>query len=383
MKKLFLIPLISILFLASAAFSDAAEKEPIFTVDGKTVAFNESTGFPYITDTGSAMMPLRECFTSIGCSVDWNQETQTVKSHKGGIEIEIPVGSREIRINQKTVLVDTAAVLKNGHTYLPLRAVMEAYGYNVNWDPKTSTVSVTAGASSNIGVELTPFLINGGTTGIFSRKQLHFAGFDGIEGDITLPLVPFVEKGDCPYLYFGFDWKNDVGNVEGGFQFIVDSNHPDYNKWTVFMRQGNDWRWGDHIVLEQGSVHHLKFYSEAISEKQVDLVIELDGREIIRKVSAVTDFTNASVKTVTAMGMTKSFDGTNCESRTENSKIENVKVSMLNSDQYYDFTDHVLYSEWKPTVGAKGTWFGTADCIPSYLHVGMDGAISIYKDGVQ
>lgn len=125
----------------------------------------------------------------------------------------------------------------------------------------------------------TPYTINGGTTGVFSRQQLLFEGFDGVQADVTLPVVTIGEKGDCPYVYFGFDWKNDVGNAEGGFQFVEDTNNPNYNKWTVFMRQGNDWKWGDTIVLEQGSTHHIKFYSVTVSEKQVDLVIELDGVE--------------------------------------------------------------------------------------------------------
>lgn len=375
MRKIILIALITILVVASGVIIEASERLPIFTVDGKAVSFNESTGFPYITTTGRVMMPLRVCLNNIGCEVDWNQQTQTVLTHKGNIRVDVSVGKNEIQINQKVVLMDTAAIVKNGHTYLPLRSVMEAYGYTVDWDGKTGTVS----ASSQSTLAFTPFNVNGGTTGIFSRKQLSFAGFDGIQADVTLPMVTLAEKGDCPYVYFGFDWKNDVGNVEGGFQFVEDPNHPCYNKWTVFMRQGNDWRWGDNIILEQGSTHHLKFYSVKYSETRSDLVIELDGKEIIRKVSAVTDFSNSSVKAVTAMAMSKPFDGINCLSRSENSKIHDLKVSVLGSDQYFGFGDYELYSEWISTVGANGMWFGTADCIPSYLHHGSDGSISIYK----
>ena len=191
--------------------------------------------------------------------------------------------------------------------------------------------------------------------------------------------MTLVEKGDCPYVYFGFDWANDAGNVEGGFQFIEDESNPGYNKWTVFMRQGNDWRWGDNILLEQGSTHHLNFYGVKVSDSQVDLVIELDGKEIIRKASAVTDFSNASVKAVTAMAMSKPFDGANCQSQSLNSKIANLKVSEFGSDQYSGFEEYKLYSEWRPTTGQSGMWFGSADCIPSYLHIGEDDTVSIYK----
>jgi len=242
---------------------------------------------------------------------------------------------------------------------------------------ETLQTSVTNGKAS-IAM---PYTINGGTTGVFSRQQLPFEGFDGVQADVTLPVVSLGEKGDCPYVYFGFDWKNDVGNVEGGFQFIEDSNNPNYNKWTVFMRQGNDWRWSNNIVLEQGSTHHMKFYSVLISEKQVDMVIELDGKEVIRKSSTVTNFQSASVKAVTAIAMSKPFNGSNCISRSENSKITNLMVSTVaGGDQYADFAQFKLYKEWRSEIGANGMWFGTAECIPSYLHRASDGSISIYKE---
>src|SRR5665647_2647337 len=241
--------------------------------------------------------------------------------------------------------------------------------------------TVPASAAAGEASIASPYTINGGTTGVFSRQQLSFEGFDGVQADVTLPVVNIGEKGDCPYVYFGFDWKNDVGNVEGGFQFIEDASNPNYNKWTVFMRQGNDWKWRDNIVLEQGSTHHMKFYSVLISEKQVDMVIELDGKEVIRKASTVTNFQSASVKTVTAIAMSKPFNGSNCISRSENSKITNLMVSTVaGGDQYTDFAQFKLYKEWRPEIGANGMWYGTAECIPSYLHRASDGSLSIYKE---
>ncbi|WFD11805.1 stalk domain-containing protein [Tepidibacter hydrothermalis] len=379
MKKIVLITLISIIIVATGAVCKASEEPLTITVDDKVILFGESTGLPYVTDTGRTMVPLRICLSSIGCEVDWNQQRQTVISRKGQIKVQIPIGKKEILKNQIPISIDTAAVVKNGRTYLPLREVMEAYGYAVDWDSKTRIISVTQNTSYENMIEFTPFNINGGSTGIFSRKQLEFKGFDGVQAEITLPMVKIAEKGDCPYVYFGFDWKNDEGNVEGGFQFIEDPNHPNYNKWTVYMRQGNDWLWGNNIALEQGSTHHIKFYSAKVSEEQVDLVIELDGREIIRKVSTAIDFKNTSVKAVTSIAMSKTFDGTNCFSRSDNCKITNMKVSEVKSDLYLDFKNYDLYSEWRPTIEGSGTWFGTVDCIPSYLNIGSDGAISIYK----
>lgn len=58
MKKMILIVLISMMFVSVGLVCDASETPPVFTVDGKMVMFNESTGFLYVTDTGRTMIPL-------------------------------------------------------------------------------------------------------------------------------------------------------------------------------------------------------------------------------------------------------------------------------------------------------------------------------------
>ena len=338
-------------------------------INNEEIHFTESGGTPFIDANGRTMLPVRACLDAIGASVEWEPQTRVVITQKGNVTIKIPVGSNEIIVNGNTIKTDAAAIILNSRTYLPLRAVLEAYGYAVDWDPYSRVVRAT---------ELTPFNINGGITGIFQRLQLPFSGFDGIRADITVPFVPELEKGDCPYVYFGFDWENDAGNVEGGFQFIEDPAHPHYNEWTVFMRQGDEWRWGNNIFIEQGATRNLSFYAEYIAEGHTDLVIELDGREVIRKKSAVGNFESASVKTVISMAMTKEFDGQNCFSKSIGARVANVEVRAFGSANYADFSGHPLYSSWRPHVGAHGMWYGTSICVPAYIHFEADGKISIY-----
>lgn len=352
----------------------ALETTPAFIVNGRTVTFTEETGLPYISTSGRTMIPLRSGLNALGCQVEWDQQSQTVITQKGDCRVSIPVGAQKIYVNQQPLSIDTSAVLQNGRTYLPLRAIAESYGYALDWDEKTKTV---------IATELTPAQINGGTTGIFSRKQLPFNGYDGISADVTLPYVTLAEKGDCPYLYFGFDLPDDKGNVEGGFQFIEDPNNPLYHQWTVFLRQGNEWRWGDSIAIEQGSTHHLEFLIEdsplsTAEAAKKDLVVKLDGQEVIRHTSSVANFDQASAKTVISMAMLKTFDGTNCQSRSTQAKIAQPKVSTIDSDEYTDFNDHTFYQLWRPDIGKSGTLLGTAECIPTYLHYDEEGYLSIY-----
>ena len=348
-------------------FGTVSEAEtPSLSIDGKIVSFDDSTGYPFIDARGRTMMPLRACLDSIGCTVQWDQSNQSVFIRKGLTEVVVPIGKPEITINQETIPIDTAAVLENGRTYLPLRAVFEAYKYNVVWDNNTKTVNATS--------VYTPSNINGGSTGVFLRKQLNFAGFDGIQADITLPRVKLGQKGDCPYVYFGFDFPDGKGNAEGGFQFIEDEKNPGYNKWTVYLRQGNDWSWGDNILLNQESYHNLKFCADKVSDTQTDLVIELDGKEVIRKTSLATNFDRASVKYVDAIAMSVPFNGTNCPSASLDAGCYNLAVSKTNQEDYKDFGAYDPYREYK-----NGFWYGAVDCIPDYMHYNDFGPVSLYK----
>lgn len=344
------------------------------SVNGQKVNFPDVK--PYIKN-GYTLVPVRPISEALGATLNWDRANQTVTISKDDDKIILNIGSTTVMKNKVKSTIEVAPSIRDGRAMVPLRFITESLGGDVKWITSTNSVIITTTAIDN---KFTAFNINGGSTGIFTRKQLNFEGFDGVQADIILPMVTIAEKGDCPYVYFGFDFNNDIGNVEGGFQFIEDSKHAHYNKWTAVIRQGKEWRWGHNIYMEQGSSHHLKFYIEEVSENQVDLILELDGIEIIRKASSVTDFSEASVKTVISMAMSKTFDGTNCQSRSEHAKITNVKVSKLDSDEYLDFNNFDLYSEFKPSVGPSGTWFGTADCIPSYLHTEPDGSISIYKE---
>ncbi len=355
-----------ILFISFVSSLQAASPITLF-INGENVKFDKSSGYPFINSENRTMMPLRVCLSAIGCTVSWDQEARVASIRKGVTEVMVPVGKSQIYINGEVVPIDTAAVLKDGRTYLPLRAVFEAYKYKVDWNAETKKVSAVS--------SFTPYTVNGGTTGVFSRKQFQFAGFDGIQADIRLPEVTLGQKGDCPYVYFGFDFPDDKGNAEGGFQFIEDEANPGYNKWTIYMRQGSQWSWGDNILLEQGESHNLKFYAEKVSNMQTDLVINLDGKEVIRKKSLVNDFEKASVKTVVAMAMSVPFDGTNCPSSSTDCRIYNLAVSKNAKDNYTDAAQYELYSAYK-----NGIWYGTAECTPDYIHYNNSEEVSIYRE---
>ena len=54
--------------------------------------------------------------------------------------IEVPIGTNIIYENNIKIENDTIAVVKNGRTYLPIRAVLEAANYTVEWEANSNSV---------------------------------------------------------------------------------------------------------------------------------------------------------------------------------------------------------------------------------------------------
>lgn len=109
------------------------------TVNGQLINFDQP---PAIID-GRTLVPLRAIFESLGATVDWNGETQTVTSKRGSTSISLSIDSNIMHKNGKAVTLDVPAQLISDRTLVPARAVAEAFGCDVDWDSDTKTVTIT------------------------------------------------------------------------------------------------------------------------------------------------------------------------------------------------------------------------------------------------
>lgn len=124
----------------------AAEPEPAVTVrvNGYNVAFPD--GQPYVDENSRTMIPVRFVTEQLGAKVSWDNAAQTAVIEKDGIRIDIPIGKSDLKVTQNgkadTVKMDTAAVLKDGRTYVPIRYVAEALGAYVDYSDVYRTVGI-------------------------------------------------------------------------------------------------------------------------------------------------------------------------------------------------------------------------------------------------
>lgn len=144
MKKRFGLALIAALLLVvpNCTNADGATKVDI---NGKQVTYTKEAGTPFVDDAGRTQVPFRQTMETYGCTVSWDATEQMAIAQKDGITVEVPIGQPYIYRNGTKVENDTAALIQDGRTYLPIRVVLESFGATVLWNGDTNTVMVTSG----------------------------------------------------------------------------------------------------------------------------------------------------------------------------------------------------------------------------------------------
>ena len=96
-----------------------------------------------VVENGRTLVPLRAIFEALGAEVDWQQSTQTVTAVRGDMTVSLTIGSNVLIRNADRIVLDVPAKIVDGRTLVPVRAVSEAFGAAVDWDPSTRTVKIT------------------------------------------------------------------------------------------------------------------------------------------------------------------------------------------------------------------------------------------------
>ncbi len=79
---------------------------------------------------------------AFGASVSWDAVNKIATAEKDGVIVQVPIGASYITKNGQQIANDTSALIKDSKTYLPIKAVLEAFGASVSWDGSTQTVVV-------------------------------------------------------------------------------------------------------------------------------------------------------------------------------------------------------------------------------------------------
>ncbi len=97
---------------------------------------------PVIID-GRTLVPMRAIFEALGAEVEWNGSTLAVTARKDGVVISLKINDNKMTVGDKTVTLDVAAQLINDRTMVPVRAISEAFGCVTEWNDSDRTVNIT------------------------------------------------------------------------------------------------------------------------------------------------------------------------------------------------------------------------------------------------
>lgn len=106
---------------------------------------------PALMKDGSTLVPMRAVFEALGATIKWDQATQTVTATKGDTTIMLMIGKPTAFVNGKAVALSVPGQIINESTYVPLRFVGEALGNKVGWDGDTYTVTIEKAADRGSG----------------------------------------------------------------------------------------------------------------------------------------------------------------------------------------------------------------------------------------
>jgi len=97
---------------------------------------------PPVIRNGRVLVPFRALFEAFGATVDWQPATETVTGRLGTISLSMRLNQPTAVVNGRNVQLDVAPIVMGGRTLVPVRFVAENLGADVRWEERTQTVVV-------------------------------------------------------------------------------------------------------------------------------------------------------------------------------------------------------------------------------------------------
>lgn len=128
--KLAIVAIITILLISTVSMASKPSNINI-AFQGKALDIPKSYGYSFIDNKNRTMIPLRAISELLGHTVLWDTRTQTATIDG---YTKVTIGKNSVQTKDGHILMDTQAILKNGRTYVPLRFIIEALGYKIDYN---------------------------------------------------------------------------------------------------------------------------------------------------------------------------------------------------------------------------------------------------------
>lgn len=123
-------------------YEEAIKKQVILRVNGKYLHTVAGAGVEPFIKEGSTMIPLRAVADAFDFEVEWEQSEQKITLTKDDRTIILHINQKQILVNDEMdYFEDAVPMIKNDRTFLPVRKLAEILGITVEWDNDTRTAT--------------------------------------------------------------------------------------------------------------------------------------------------------------------------------------------------------------------------------------------------
>ena len=141
---------IALVFSSIAFASDASDVvikltigNPEMTVNGVAAEIDPGRNTAPVILESRTLVPIRSIIEAMGGTVEWDAEQSKVTLKLKEDEINLIINSVSAFFNGVESTLDVAPVIINERTMLPIRYIAESFKFDVEWDGETSTVTIT------------------------------------------------------------------------------------------------------------------------------------------------------------------------------------------------------------------------------------------------
>lgn len=181
---------------AKAAAS--SQNQPIgIIINGRNV---DSDPAPLLRE-GRVFVPLRGVLENLGATVQYDAATSRIDIQQKSKRYSLQVGQTSVAVESSVQTLSEAPFLTAGRAFVPLRALAELFGYEVDWLPATQTVSIQDETLLAQTAEHNALLRKSGRYGI--TVNFHDSNPNDIE-----QLLDAVKRSGARLVKFRFDWNS-------------------------------------------------------------------------------------------------------------------------------------------------------------------------------
>lgn len=131
-----------LLAMACMAYAQAnvAVKEQVTITVNQVIS---RTDVPPINVNGRTLVPIRGIFQGFTSDIGWFPHEEKVYIRRDCTTIWLQIGDAHAKVNDDIVPLAVPAMIYRGRTMVPLRFIAETLGASVNWNPQTETITIT------------------------------------------------------------------------------------------------------------------------------------------------------------------------------------------------------------------------------------------------